>query len=82
MKLRKHVDDGYPYKEGDVIHKNNLKDRIGCITVELPTGEKEFGTGFRVGERHVLTAYHVVQGVFGNACCVLHNYILDRLDKV
>ncbi|XP_056000881.1 uncharacterized protein LOC130048315 isoform X2 [Ostrea edulis] len=82
MKLRKHVDDGYPYKEGDVIHKNNLKDRIGCITVELPTGGKEFGTGFRVGERHVLTAYHVVQGVFENLWKTVIRRLKQRRDYV
>jgi hypothetical protein len=70
--FRKKVDGAYPYREGEAIHEHKLKERIGCITVNLPTGGQDFGTGFRVGERHVLTAYHVVQGVYGNCCCLLY----------
>ncbi|XP_062597412.1 uncharacterized protein LOC134258837 isoform X2 [Saccostrea cucullata] len=62
--LHKPIVDSLPYSEIDIIHGHNIEESIGCITVEPQAGRKGNGTGFRVGEKYVMTAYHVVQDVF------------------
>ncbi|XP_061178838.1 uncharacterized protein LOC133187466 isoform X1 [Saccostrea echinata] len=63
-KLRKRNNDSFFFREIKNMYK--VDESIGCITVELPTGEKGTGTGFRVGEKYVMTAYHVVQEIYEN----------------
>ncbi|XP_056001301.1 uncharacterized protein LOC125655555 isoform X2 [Ostrea edulis] len=57
--LRKAQNSAFSYRDGDIIFRKLCGQRIGCIT----TG-KGTGTGFRVGERYVVTAYHVVEDIF------------------
>lgn len=56
---RKMFDSTYPYKEGEIMFSQNLKNRIGCI--ETTSGRRTYGTGFRVGTKYVMTAFHVME---------------------
>jgi hypothetical protein len=60
-KLRKPVENCYPYRENKVIVNNELDKRIGCIVCEGNGREGSTGTGFRVGSKYVMTAFHVMK---------------------
>ncbi|XP_061179330.1 uncharacterized protein LOC133187950 [Saccostrea echinata] len=75
--LHKPIGDSFPYSEIDVISEHNVKESIGCIKVEPHSGGKGNGTGFRVGEKYVMTAYHVVQDVYENFWKELHKRLKD-----
>ncbi|XP_061194804.1 uncharacterized protein LOC133202965 [Saccostrea echinata] len=58
---RKAIDSSYPYKDGKVIVDHELDKRIGCI--EITAKRRSNGTGFRVGSKYVMTAFHVMEDV-------------------
>ncbi|XP_062616622.1 uncharacterized protein LOC134278329 [Saccostrea cucullata] len=58
---RKHIDSSYPYKDGKVIVDHELDKRIGCI--EISAKSRTNGTGFRVGSKYVMTAFHVMKDI-------------------
>ncbi|XP_048732974.2 uncharacterized protein LOC125649466 isoform X4 [Ostrea edulis] len=58
---RKVIDSSYPYRDDKVIVTHELDKRIGCI--EYTTNKRTNGTGFRVGSKYVMTAFHVMQDI-------------------
>lgn len=60
---RKVIDSSYPYRDDKVIVTHELDKRIGCI--EYTTNKRTNGTGFRVGSKYVMTAFHVMQDILG-----------------
>ncbi|XP_078339460.1 uncharacterized protein LOC111108810 isoform X4 [Crassostrea virginica] len=53
--LRRNIDSSYLYREGHILYRSQLFRRIGCIW----SGDNR-GTGFRVGSKYIMTAFHVV----------------------
>lgn len=60
--LRKMENNNFLYLEGQIIYKGEHSERIGCIKVTLH-GKNSHGTGFRVGSKYFMTAFHVIKDV-------------------
>lgn len=51
------------YQDGEILFSRHLKRSIGLVYDEM---ENSYGTGFRVGEDFVMTAYHVLRDSIDN----------------
>lgn len=61
--LRKTDGNSFPCQEALLIYnQEKLFERIGCIKVTLH-GKESHGTGFRVGSKYFMTAFHVMEDV-------------------
>eukprot|EP00105_Crassostrea_gigas_P018787 XP_011436996.1 PREDICTED: uncharacterized protein LOC105335031 [Crassostrea gigas] len=60
--LRKMENNNFLYLEGQIIYEGEHSERIGCIKATLH-GKESHGTGFRVGSKYFMTAFHVMEDV-------------------
>ncbi|XP_062616710.1 uncharacterized protein LOC134278408 [Saccostrea cucullata] len=71
-KLRKTDDNCVSYIDSEIFHKMQVGKQIGCIQF---TRNNSCGTGFRVGSKYVITAYHVLEDIFRPFWKHVHNVL-------